>query len=101
MELRSPNHRDRKPAALQDQLTGVLRAVIAQRAAVAADNRDVDDVWRRWTLGQDIDQPAGAAQIDCEMTPPVDGCMDHALGTVQRRLEPSSGSKINTSTPAC
>jgi hypothetical protein len=35
------------------------------------------------------------------MTPPVDCRMNHALGTMQRPLEAGSGSKINTSTPAC
>jgi hypothetical protein len=35
------------------------------------------------------------------MTPMIDGRMDHAVGTVQRRLEPGSGSKIDTGTPAC
>jgi hypothetical protein len=31
----------------------------------------------------------------------VDGCMNYAIGAVQRRLEACPGSKINTGTPAC
>jgi hypothetical protein len=57
-------------------------------------------MWRRSPIGQDIDQFAGAVQIDCAMTPPMDSRMDHALGALKRRLQPSPGRKINTGPPA-
>jgi hypothetical protein len=52
-------------------------------------------------MRQDLDHPTGPVQVDSAMPEPVAGCMDHAIGTVERRLEPGSGSEINTSTPAC
>jgi hypothetical protein len=58
-------------------------------------------MWRRRPTSQDIDQPPGAAQIDCAMKPLMGGRMDHTLGALQHRFEPLSGSKINAGTPAC
>ena len=68
---------------------------------VAAHDRDVDDMRRCGSIGQDLDHAAGAVQVDSAIAQPMAGRMNHALGAVQCRLEASPGSKINTGTPAC
>ena len=57
-------------------------------------------MWRRRPIDQDLDHPTGTVQIDCSMTQRMHGSMDHAVDSLQRRLESGACSKINAGASA-
>jgi hypothetical protein len=57
-------------------------------------------MWRCWPISEDFDDSAGAVQIHLPVTQRVNSQMDHAIDTLERRLQSFARSKINTGTPA-